>query len=179
MKTLKQLREKAPEGYQPEKKDGKRFVAKHAVKKTADANGNDDKLFKASNLDMVDRPSDDHGYNPGQDEQVYESTELKEKTLTKPELKKREEVAKAIERENPGMAKSKKMAIATSTAKRVAEEVDEQLTEEENQVVDFINNFYDQLDEENKKIFEELAEEQDIEEILSMIQEVLNGEQDG
>lgn len=48
--------------------------------------------------------------------------ELVEKTLTPAELKKREEVAKAIERENPGMDKSKKMAIATATAKKVAED---------------------------------------------------------
>ena len=49
---------------------------------------------------------------------------LVEKTLTPAELKKREEVAKAIERENPGMDKSKKMAIATATAKKVAEEAE-------------------------------------------------------
>lgn len=51
--------------------------------------------------------------------------ELREKTLTKAELKKREEVAKAIERENPNMPMDKKMAIATATAKKVAEEVEE------------------------------------------------------
>lgn len=44
-----------------------------------------------------------------------------EKTLTSAEMKKREEVAKAIERDNPSMPMSKKMAIATSTAKKVAE----------------------------------------------------------
>lgn len=48
--------------------------------------------------------------------------ELVEKTLTPAEKKKREEVAKAIERENPGMPMAMKMAIATKTAKRVAEE---------------------------------------------------------
>ena len=42
-----------------------------------------------------------------------------EKTLTAAELKKREEIAKAMERDNPGMDMSKKMAIATATAKRV------------------------------------------------------------
>ena len=46
---------------------------------------------------------------------------IEEKKLTKAELKKREEVAKAIERDDPDMPMDKKMAIATSTAKRVAE----------------------------------------------------------
>lgn len=49
---------------------------------------------------------------------------LEEKTLTSAEKKKREEVAQAIEREHPGMPKSKKMAIATSTAIK-AEEVEQ------------------------------------------------------
>jgi hypothetical protein len=50
--------------------------------------------------------------------------ELFEKKLTPAELKKREEIAKAMERENPGMDMGKKMAIATAAAKRVAEEVE-------------------------------------------------------
>lgn len=54
------------------------------------------------------------------------TTDLQEKTLTPAELKKREEVAQAMERENPGMDKSKKMAIATATAKKVAEETVEE-----------------------------------------------------
>jgi len=48
--------------------------------------------------------------------------DLAEKTLTPAEKKKREEIAKAMERENPGMPMGKKMAIATATAKRVVEE---------------------------------------------------------
>ena len=44
-----------------------------------------------------------------------------EKTLTPAEKKKREEIAKAMERDNPGMPMAKKMAIATATAKKVAE----------------------------------------------------------
>ena len=48
--------------------------------------------------------------------------QLREKTLTAAEKSKREEVAKAMEREHPGMDKAKKMAIATATAKRVAED---------------------------------------------------------
>ena len=50
---------------------------------------------------------------------------LGEKKLTDAELKKREEIAQAIERDNPGMDMGKKMAIATAQAKKVAEEVDE------------------------------------------------------
>ena len=46
---------------------------------------------------------------------------IDEKTLTSAEMKKREEVVKAIKRENPEMDKSMAYAIATKTAKRVAE----------------------------------------------------------
>ena len=47
--------------------------------------------------------------------------EMVEKTLTPAEKKKKEEIAKAIERDNPDMPMAKKMAIATATAKKVAE----------------------------------------------------------
>lgn len=47
--------------------------------------------------------------------------ELREKTLTPAEKKKREEIAKAIEKDNPDMPMDKKMAIATAQAKKVAE----------------------------------------------------------
>ena len=47
---------------------------------------------------------------------------VQEKKLTDAEMKKREEIAKAIEKDNPDMPMDKKMAIATATAKRVAEE---------------------------------------------------------
>lgn len=47
---------------------------------------------------------------------------LDEKKLTPAEMKKREQVANALKRENPNMPMAKKMAIATATAKRVAEE---------------------------------------------------------
>ena len=49
--------------------------------------------------------------------------QIREKHLTPAEMKKREEVAKAIKRENPNMPMAKKMAIATATAKKVAESV--------------------------------------------------------
>lgn len=55
---------------------------------------------------------------------LKEEVDLDEKKLTKAELKKREEVATAMERDNPGMDMGKKMAIATAQAKKVAEEIE-------------------------------------------------------
>ena len=52
---------------------------------------------------------------------LKEESYIEEKTLTPAEKKKREEIAKAIERDDPKMPMDKKMAIATATAKRVAE----------------------------------------------------------
>jgi hypothetical protein len=62
---------------------------------------------------------------PERDRDIKETTRkiIGEKTLTPAEIKKREEIAKAMERDNPGMPMDKKMAIATATAKKVAEEV--------------------------------------------------------
>lgn len=50
-----------------------------------------------------------------------ESEKMEEKTLTPAEMKKREEIAQAIKRDNPDMPMAKKMAIATAQAKKVAE----------------------------------------------------------
>ena len=149
MKTLKQIIEKADKptpsapiepdsvtSYVPKTKDEKRFMDKHVVQKTADANKNGDDVFRATNIKAYDRSASNHGYNTKEDQAVYENVGMKtlkqilgEKHLTGAEMKKREQVAKAIERENPGIDKSKKMAIATATAKRVAEDF-EQFDEE-------------------------------------------------
>ena len=65
-----------------------------------------------------------------------------EKTLTPAEIKKREEIAKAMERDNPDMPMAKKMAIATATAKKVAEEVelDEKVNTSEEEAIQIIAN---------------------------------------
>ena len=52
---------------------------------------------------------------------------LDEKKLTKPELKKSEEIAKAIEKEDPEIDKGYKIAIARELAKNVAEELAKKL----------------------------------------------------
>jgi urease gamma subunit len=56
------------------------------------------------------------------DFQYLKKSVLNERKLTPSELNKREEVANAIERKYPQMPMDKKMAIATSTAKRVSED---------------------------------------------------------
>jgi hypothetical protein len=66
---------------------------------------------------------------PFVDKKYYKALheDLNEKKLTPAEMKKREDVAQAIERENPNMPMDKKMAIATATAKRVAEENEDEM----------------------------------------------------
>ena len=72
-------------------------------------------------------------------------SELEEKTLTPAEKKKREEVAKAIERENPKMPMGMKMAIATKTAKRVAEEVEQVDELKKSTVVNYLHKTVDPI----------------------------------
>jgi len=52
--------------------DEQKFIDKHVTAKTADRNGNDDELFKGSKVKKADRKSERHGYEPGEDEDVYE-----------------------------------------------------------------------------------------------------------
>lgn len=57
----------------------------------------------------------------GMDDEATTRKIIGEKSLTPAEIKKREEIAKSMERDNPDMPMDKKMAIATAAAKRVAE----------------------------------------------------------
>jgi len=68
MKTIKDIIEL----YKPKSADEDRFVKKHVIKKTEDANGNKDDLFNGSKIKPINREPN-HGYNPGEDEKVYES----------------------------------------------------------------------------------------------------------
>jgi len=62
-------------GYSPKSGDERKFVAKHVIAKHDDANGNDDDVFNGSKIKPIDRYKEAHGYNPGQDEAVYEEVE--------------------------------------------------------------------------------------------------------
>jgi hypothetical protein len=74
MKTLKQFMEAT--GYLKVKSpDEQKFIDKHKTDTIPDANGNGDEVFKASKVKMDDRRKHRHGYNPGEDEKVYEAVE--------------------------------------------------------------------------------------------------------
>lgn len=66
---MKTLREVAA----PKSIGDKKFVAKHPVATIRDRNGNGDKVFKGKSVKPIDRSADGHGYNPGEDEKVYEA----------------------------------------------------------------------------------------------------------
>lgn len=83
-KTLKEILEV----YEPKSPDEKRFKDKHVTVKTKDRNGNGDDVFQATNVKSVDRSKEGHGFNPGDDEKVYEekmdaADKAKEKKLKK------------------------------------------------------------------------------------------------
>lgn len=67
------------EVYEPKSPDEKKFKDKHISKLFPNmfADSQYDKLFKGSTTE-VDRGKDRHGYNPGEDEKVYEDTQLDE-----------------------------------------------------------------------------------------------------
>jgi len=196
MKTLKQLLElKKPEvptpsapiepdsitALVPKTKDEKRFMDKHVVQKKDDIAGNTDDVYRAANIKAYDRTASRHGYNTKDDQAVYENTEPKslkqvlgEKHLTPAEMKKREEIAKGIEKDNPGMAMGKKMAIATAKAKQVAEDVNlfDVFAED---VRPQIQEVFESLNEENQQLMIEMIESQEYDAIVDIVKEIVNG----
>lgn len=74
MKTLKQFQEAT--GYLKVKSpDEQKFVDKHSVETIADKNGNGDEVFKASTTKKIERKKHRKGYDPGEDESVYEEAD--------------------------------------------------------------------------------------------------------
>lgn len=163
MKTLKQVLSTV--NYVAPNKSLDDFVKKHEAEKVEDANGNKDDVFQGANVKYVKRKTERHGYDKPEDEKVHESVKddsnITEKKLTKAEMNKREEVAQAMERDQPGMPMSKKMAIATATAKRVAEE-----TTLEEDLIDF----YFTLNEDARDEFISILELEDDEMLLEYME---------
>lgn len=93
---------------------------KHAIYK-----GFQDKMAKRDlGVDAKDHKSEYGKMRAGMgvDDKATTRKIIGEKHLTPAEMKKREQIAKAMGRENPKMNMSKKMAIATASAKKLAEE---------------------------------------------------------
>ena len=65
------------DGYAPKSTDELRFKRKHVHVTEPDANKNGDDVFKGTNVKAVNRQPH-YGYNPGQDEEVYEENKLDE-----------------------------------------------------------------------------------------------------
>ena len=156
------------EVYAPKSKDEKKFVDKHITvnNKLDDRGTQDDKLFKATNIKTVDREAE-HGYNPGNDEKVYE------------EMSKVHPMALHVK--DAGKGKYKVHAVGKHLAdgikvgehlsdselddatemgakiKMIKEEA-EQLTEDE-ELTQLLNTIYENLSDENKEIFEQILEE--------------------
>jgi len=76
-KTLKDFLE----GYLKVKSaDEQKFIDKHVTAKNPDRNGNGDDVFKG-NTKAIDRRKERKGYNPGEDEKVYEELKGGQKNL--------------------------------------------------------------------------------------------------
>lgn len=99
MKTLKQILEL----YKPKSQDEDKFVKKHIVVKHKDKNGNGDDVFQATNIKPLDRKKERHGYEPGEDEKVYEEYEddLQELDVNPKNRVKLGKILKDPERSNP------------------------------------------------------------------------------
>jgi hypothetical protein len=65
------------DGYAPKSTDELRFKRKHVHVTEPDANKNGDDVFKGTSVKAVDRAGTRFGYNPGQDEEVYEEVKKK------------------------------------------------------------------------------------------------------
>lgn len=74
-KTLKDFLDEATGILKVKNPDEQKFIDKHQVQRTNDRNGNDDDVFggsKQKKVKAIDRRKERHGYNPGEDESVYE-----------------------------------------------------------------------------------------------------------
>jgi hypothetical protein len=176
MKTLKQILEL----YEPDTKDGKAFVQKHAVVKTTDANGNGDEVFKAANVKPVDRKKERHGHESGPegDESVYEDVKMfgemnksmayaiaekatgDQPPLEKSTIKKAHHIAKKI--------------LAKEEFESFLKENVEQVSDEE---IELLNSIYKELDEEDAETFVSVVESGELDQFLEDLDKALEEEQ--
>lgn len=188
MKTLKQILEttkkpapttkgdigvinpESEDSLDPKAMGEKRFKDKHVVDRTPDANKNDDKLFKASNVKLADRKPTRHGYNPGEDQQVYEGVDME----------KREDIVKGMKKNLGDFRKrygkdAKSVMYATAT-KMAKEEVEvDQFEGFAEDVRDNARDMYELLSEENKQMFDALCEDKQYAALTKIVNDVMGG----
>lgn len=95
------------------------FVDDHKIEKKADANGNGDDVFNASNINTNDRKKTRHGYDAKESEEVNE--------MSKAQMDKREEIVKSMKKNFSDFKKrygadAKSVMYATATKQAVKEE---------------------------------------------------------
>lgn len=174
MKTLKKVL-----GDASVTKDTKKFVDKHIVVKTPDANGNGDDVFNGANVKTADREKNRQGYAPGKDEEVYEEA------LSDEDKQQREKYVKGMKKNLASFkklygpdAKSVMYATATKMAKEEVEESDETLADDdttmqlEESIADDITELYELLEESEQKRLVELLDEEKYDELFSYIEQL-------
>jgi hypothetical protein len=144
----------------------KRFKDKHQVKVTPDANGNDDKLFKASNVKMGDRHPTNHGYNPGEDSTKYESVD--------PE--KREDIVKGMKKNLGDFRKrygKDAKSVMYATANKMAKEDTDPFAGFAEDTRELAREMFELLGENNKQIFNQLCEDKQYATLTKIVNDVM------
>ena len=118
METYKKMKKKMDEAMLTRKQ-----ISRAAAIGASKAKPKDQVTLKKAPWEKDKKEVKEYGGPPISRAKYLKQKPMGEKTLTSNEKKKREEIAQAIKRDNPDMPMAKKMAIATATAKKVAEEV--------------------------------------------------------
>lgn len=166
------------------------FVDDHQIEVTADANGNGDEVFKASNININDRKKTRHGYDAKESEAVNE--------MSAAETAKREEIVKSMKKNFADFKKrygkdAKSVMYATATKQAMKEEAEqeeqyEDLMEavnahkEEEEIVEIyaqvLEAIYDSYEtEEDKEMFLQMLESDEaFDELTTLVEQVLTEE---
>lgn len=175
MKTLKQILEV----YGPDTKDGKAFVQKHVVVKTTDANGNGDDVFQATKVKKADRKKERHGYEPGEDDKVYEDLQMfadfinegsKEDVVSSSDYKEVIEPDGSVRKVRAKKIVLTKEMTISNDFKSFIKEHTEQMTDEE---LDLIEQIYNDLDEEEAQTFVSVVEAGELDSFLEELNKAL------
>ena len=102
-KTLKKMLEV----YRPKAGDEQKFMDKHIVIKSKLAKPTeDDNVFQAKNIKTIKRTGEGHGYDQGEDEKVYEETQIAEGEQSHAQFEKyHSDAAKLLKNIHGGLSK--------------------------------------------------------------------------